>query len=174
LPRLVQNSFIIDLLYETNMELDQFDRKILAILQVDATVSMSALGERVGLSQSQAWRRVEKMEREGIILRRVAVLDRVKLGLMVEMFTQIKLNKHSERAGERFVAAVALYPEVAEIHTVLGDVDFLLRIVTTDLDAYKKLLADRLSTLPMVQDVRTLISLSDEAINRGLPVSLAT
>lgn len=156
------------------MELDHFDRKILAILQVDASVSMSTLGERVGLSQSQAWRRVEKMEREGVILRRVAVLDRAKLGLSVQMFTQIKLNKHSERAGERFVAAVAHFPEVTEIHTVLGDVDFLLRIVTTDLDAYKKLLADRLSTLSMVQDVHTLISLSDEAINRGLPVSLAT
>jgi Lrp/AsnC family transcriptional regulator len=154
------------------MELDHFDRKILAILQVDASVSMSTLGERVGLSQSQAWRRVEKMEREGVILRRVAVLDRAKLGLSVQMFTQIKLNKHSERAGERFVAAVAHFPEVMEIHTVLGDVDFLLRIVTTDLDAYKKLLADRLSTLSMVQDVHTLISLSDEAIHRGLPVSL--
>ncbi|QGZ65079.1 Lrp/AsnC family transcriptional regulator [Paraburkholderia acidisoli] len=154
------------------MELDHFDRKILAILQVDASVSMSTLGERVGLSQSQAWRRVEKMEREGVILRRVAVLDRAKLGLSVQMFTQIKLNKHSERAGERFVAAVAHFPEVTEIHTVLGDVDFLLRIVTTDLDAYKKLLADRLSTLSMVQDVHTLISLSDEAIHRGLPVSL--
>ncbi|MFC5429261.1 MAG: Lrp/AsnC family transcriptional regulator [Paraburkholderia sp.] len=155
------------------MSLDQFDRKILATLQVDAALSMGELGERVGLSQSQAWRRVEKLERDGVIVRRVAVLDRAKLGLSVQTFTEVKLNKHSERAGEKFRAAVEQYPEVLEIHTVLGEYDFLLRIVTIDLNAYSRLLADRLSPLPMVQEVRTLISLSGDAGSRPLPVFLA-
>lgn len=155
------------------MSIDQFDRKILATLQVDAALSMGELGERVGLSQSQAWRRVEKLERDGVIVRRVAVLDRAKLGLSVQTFTEVKLNKHSERAGEKFRAAVEQYPEVLEIHTVLGEYDFLLRIVTIDLNAYSRLLADRLSPLPMVQEVRTLISLSGDAGSRPLPVFLA-
>ncbi|WP_296661888.1 Lrp/AsnC family transcriptional regulator [Paraburkholderia sp.] len=155
------------------MSIDQFDRKILATLQVDAALSMGELGERVGLSQSQAWRRVEKLERDGVIVRRVAILDRAKLGLSVQTFTEVKLNKHSERAGEKFRAAVEQYPEVLEIHTVLGEYDFLLRIVTIDLNAYSRLLADRLSPLPMVQEVRTLISLSGDAGSRPLPVFLA-
>lgn len=133
---------------------------------------MSAVGDEVGLSQSQVWRRVEKLESGGVIVRRVAILDRMKLGLTVQMFTQVKLNKHSERAGEKFKAAVEQYPEVVEIHTILGNVDFLLRIVTVDLNAYSKLLADRLSSLPMVQEVHTLISLSSEPGRRGLPVFL--
>ncbi|WP_233872638.1 Lrp/AsnC family transcriptional regulator [Paraburkholderia adhaesiva] len=155
------------------MQIDQFDRKILATLQMDATLPMSELGERVGLSQSQAWRRVERLEKNGVIVRRVAVLDRAKLGLSVQTFTQVKLNKHSERAGEIFRATVEQYPEILEIHTVLGEYDFLLRIVTIDLDAYSRLLADRLSTLPMVQEVHTLISLSADAGSRPLPVFLA-
>jgi Lrp/AsnC family transcriptional regulator len=155
------------------MSLDSFDRKILALLQADSSLSLTAIGERIGLSQSQAWRRVEKLEKDGIIVGRVAVLDRIKLGLTVQTFTQVKLNKHSERAGERFIAAVEQCPEVVEIHTVLGNVDFLLRIVTVDLNAYGRLLADRLSNLPMVQEVHTLISLSTEVGGRGLPVSLA-
>ena len=155
------------------MTVDSFDIKILAVLQDDASLAMSVVGERVGLSQSQVWRRIEKLEKDGVIVGRVAVLDRTKLGLSVQMFTQVKLNKHSERAGERFKAAVEQYPEVVEVHTILGNVDFLLRIVTVDLNAYSKLLSDRLSSLPMVQEVHTLISLSTELGGRGLPVSLA-
>lgn len=155
------------------MSLDRYDRKILAALQADVTVSMTALGEAVGLSQSQTWRRVERLERDGYIVRKVAQLNRAKLGLAVQVFTQVKLNRHSERAGETFVATVEQYPEVIEIHTVLGNVDYLLRIVTTDLNTYGRLLADRLSSLPMVQDVHSLISLSSESGHRGLPLSLA-
>jgi Lrp/AsnC family transcriptional regulator len=155
------------------MSLDSFDRKILMLLQENSSLPMSEVGERVGLSQSQAWRRVEKLEKDCVIVARVAVLDRTKLGLGVQMFTQVKLNKHSERAGEKFKAAVEQYPEVVEVHTILGNVDFLLRIVTVDLNAYSKLLSDRLSSLPMVQEVHTLISLSTEPGGRGLPMSLA-
>lgn len=155
------------------MSLDRYDRNILTVLQADVTVSMTALGEAVGLSQSQAWRRVERLERDGFIVRKVAQLNRTKLGLEVQVFTQVKLNRHGERAGEKFVATVEQYPEVIEIHTVLGNVDYLLRIVTTDLNAYGRLLADRLSSLPMVQDVHSLISLSSDSGHRGLPLSLA-
>lgn len=154
------------------MQIDAFDRKILSFLQGDATCSMGVLGEQIGLSQSQTWRRVERLESEGIIVRRVAQLDRLKLGLGVQVFAQIKLNRHNARAGEQFTAAVEQYPEVIEIHTVLGTVDFLLRIVTTDLDAYGRFLADKLAPLPMVQDVQTMISLASETGHRGLPVSL--
>jgi Lrp/AsnC family transcriptional regulator len=150
------------------MQFDQFDRKILAMLQVDTTSSLTAVGEQVGLSQSQVWRRVERLEKEGLIVGRVAVLDRNKLGLSIQAFTQVKLNRHSERAGEKFTTAVEQFAEVIEIHPVLGDVDFLLRIITVDLEHYSRFLADRLSSLPMVQEVRTLISLSTAQAGRGL------
>lgn len=154
------------------MQLDAFDRKILSEVQADATLSMTALGERVGLSQSQAWRRLERLEREGVILRRVAVLDREKLGFGVQIFLQVKLNRHGERAAEKFAAAVAQYPEVIEAHVMLGNVDFLLRVMTTDLNAYGRFLSERLSGLPMVQEVHTMISLAPEVGNRGLPIAL--
>lgn len=155
------------------MSLDRFDRKILSALQADATVSMSSLGDAVGLSQSQTWRRVERLEADGFIVGKVAQLSRAKLGLAVQVFTQVKLNRHGERAAERFVATVEQYPEVIEIHTVLGNVDYLLRIVTTDLNSYGQMLSNRLSNLPMVQDVHSLISLSNDSDIRGLPLALA-
>ena len=154
------------------MQLDAFDKKILAQMQADASLSMTALGERVGLSQSQAWRRLERLENEGYIVRRVAVLDREKLGLGVQMFVLVKLHRHGERAAEKFTAAVQQWVEVVEVHTILGNVDFILRVVTSDLNAYGKFLADRLSGLEMVQEVHTMISLSNEPGNRGLPISL--
>jgi Lrp/AsnC family transcriptional regulator len=135
---------------------------------------MVTLGERVGLSQSQTWRRIERLEQDGYILRRVAVLDREKLGLNVQLFAQVKLNRHGERAAEKFRTAVDQFVEVIEVHTLLGSSDFLLRIVTTDLNAYGRFLEDKLSRLPMIQEVNTMISLASETVTRGLPHALVT
>jgi Lrp/AsnC family transcriptional regulator len=170
---LLHNLTFLTINLEISMQLDRYDRKILSIVQADASHSLTAVGELVGLSQSQVWRRVEKLEKEGVIVRRVTVLDRVKLGLNIQVFTAVKLNRHSERAGEKFKAAVTHLPEVIELHTVLGDVDFLLRIVTVDLESYNRLLGERLSSLPMVQEVRTLITLSSESSTIGFPVGLS-
>ncbi|SDV48670.1 Lrp/AsnC family transcriptional regulator [Chitinasiproducens palmae] len=155
------------------MQLDAVDRKILAALQRDASVSVGELGERVGLSQSQCWRRVERLQRAGIIVRRVAQLDRKKLGLNMQLFAQIRLSRQASDAARAFRAAVDTFPEVIELHSVLGNIDFLLKIVTTDLEAYERFLSDRLSSLPMVQEVHTIISLSEHKGGGELPVALA-
>jgi len=152
------------------MHIDTIDRKILGILQQDASLSAGQIGDAIGLSQSQCWRRIERLQTAGIVQRRVAVLDRKKLGLNVVLFAQIKLLRHGENAVPAFTAAVQQFPEVVECHTLLGNVDFLLKIVTTDLEAYERFFVGRLSRLPMVQEVNTLISLSEIKATAGLPL----
>jgi len=152
------------------MQIDSIDRKILSILQQDASLSAGQIGDTIGLSQSQCWRRIERLQNAGIVLRRVAVLDRKKLGLNLVLFAQVKLLRHGENAIPAFTSAVQQFPEVVECHTMLGNVDFLLKIVAPDLEAYERFFVGRLSRLPMVQEVNTLISLSEIKAGAGLPL----
>ena len=109
--------------------LDRFDRDILALLQQDASLSAAEIGVRVGLSQSPCWRRINRLEEAGLITRRVALLDRHRLGLDVLVFAMIKLNAHGRRSLPEFADAIRRYPEVQECFTLLGDMDFLVRNV---------------------------------------------
>jgi Lrp/AsnC family transcriptional regulator len=152
------------------MQIDLMDRKILGMLQQDASLSAGQIGDAIGLSQSQCWRRIERLQAAGIIQRRIAVLDRKRLGLNVVLFAQVKLLRHGENAVPEFTSAVQQFPEIVECHTLLGNVDFLLKIVTTDLEAYERFFVGRLSRLPMVQEVNTLISLSEIKTAAGLPL----
>ena len=143
------------------MPVDEFDRKILGIVQADATLSAAEIGERVGLSQSPCWRRLSRLEQTGFIARKVALLDRHLLGLDVLVFATVKLTAHGRRSLPAFAEAIQAFPEVQECYTLMGEMDFLLRIVTEDVQAYERFFFDNLSQLPGVGEVHSSIVMSE-------------
>jgi Lrp/AsnC family transcriptional regulator len=116
--------------------MDRTDRKLLALLQDDCTQSIAQLAEKVGLSATPCWKRIQKLESDGIIEKRVALVDPDRVGLGLTTFVAIEAADHSPAWLERFAEAVAAMPEVMEAHRMAGDVDYMLRVVTTDLRAY--------------------------------------
>ena len=125
--------------------MDAIDRKILGVLQQDASLSVAEIGNRVGLSSTPCWKRIQKLEAEGVIQKRVAVVDPEKIGLGVSVFVAIETGDHSEEWLGRFAEAVRAMPEVLEFYRMAGDVDYMLRVVVPDIagyDAfYKRLIA---------------------------------
>ncbi|MBI1650683.1 Lrp/AsnC family transcriptional regulator [Hyphomicrobium sulfonivorans] len=116
--------------------LDEMDVKILRILQEDCTRPVADIGKEVGLSTTPCWRRIQKLEEQGVIQRRVAVLDPEKVNAGVTVIVSIKTDQHSHAWLERFHGAVADFPEVVEFYRMSGDVDYLLRVVVPDIAAY--------------------------------------
>lgn len=143
------------------MQIDDFDRKILDIVQTDAALSAAEIGERVGLSQSPCWRRLNRLEQAGVIERKVALLDRHKLGLDVLVFATVKLTAHGRRSLPAFAEAIQAFPEVQECYTLTGEMDFLLRIVMEDVQAYERFFFDTLSQLPGVGEVHSSVVMSE-------------
>lgn len=116
--------------------MDRLDRKILRILQEDATIAVADLAKKVGLSTTPCWRRVQKLEEEGVIARRVAILDPDKVNARVTVFVSIRTNMHSMEWLKRFSEVIAEFPEVVDFYRMSGDVDYLLRVVVPDIAAY--------------------------------------
>ncbi len=108
---------------ETNRRLDAIDRKILTVLQDDASLSVAEIGDRVGLSSTPCWKRIQRMEAEGIILRRVALVDQNKIGLGITVFVSVESGDHSDAWLKKFADAVSAIPEVMEFYRMAGDVD---------------------------------------------------
>lgn len=116
--------------------LDRIDRKILYELMHDATIPIAQLAERVGLSQTPCWKRVQKLEAARILTSRVALVDPVKLGLGLTVFVEIEAADHTQEWRDGFAAFVGGLPEVVQVHRMAGDVDYLLKVVVADMAAY--------------------------------------
>ena len=152
-------------------DLDPFERKILRELQEDASLSMARLSEKVGLSPSPCWRRVDRLEKDGVITRRVALVDRQKVGLNAHIFAQIKLNAHGRANLDEFAEAIRSFPEVLEAYVLMGVFDFMLRIVAADIDAYERFFFTKLSKLPGVQEINSTVALSEVKATTALPIA---
>ena len=150
--------------------LDGLDRRILAELQQAADLSMQALGERVGLSHTPCWRRVRRLERQGIIRRRVTLLDPEQLDLAVNVFVNVSLKRHQENALNRFEEAAREVPEIVECYSVSGETDFLLRVVVRDVGAYEQLLKATLVHLPEVGNLTSTFALRQVKYTTALPL----
>jgi Lrp/AsnC family transcriptional regulator len=150
--------------------LDRYELQILNLLQEDCSLSCADIAEKVGLSPSPCWRRIERMERDGIIARRVAIVDRKKVGLNAQVFAQIKLNAHGRGNLDEFTAAIRVLPEVLECYVLMGTVDFMLRIITQDIEAYERFFFDKLSHLPGVQEINSTVALSEIKATTALPL----
>jgi Lrp/AsnC family transcriptional regulator len=115
---------------------DAIDRKILSLLQTNAGLAINDIATRVGLSQTPCWKRIQKMEQSGVIKSRVAVLDAKKLNLGLTVFVILRTNQHDDVWLQKFARAVKELPEVTAIWRMAGDIDYLLRVVVKDIDAY--------------------------------------
>lgn len=118
--------------------LDSTDIRLLALLQKDASLSLADIADKVSLSQNACWRRIKKLEEDGVIEKRVALLSPEKLGVGVTVFVSIRAGEHTEKWLETFTAAVRKMPEVVEFYRMAGDVDYLLKLQVADIAAYDR------------------------------------
>ena len=152
------------------IRLDQTDRRILEFLQTNPGINASELGEKIGLSQSAVWRRIQSLREQGVIKDQPVKLDREKVGLNTMVFAHVKLTSHGRSNLKDFSDAVSEYPEVLDCYVLLGNVDFLLRIVTEDIKAYEQFFFEKLSQLPGIQEVNSSIVMSDIKHTTALPI----
>jgi Lrp/AsnC family transcriptional regulator len=152
-------------------ELDRGDLRILDLLQQQGAVSAAEAAERLGMTTSTCWRRITRLEELGVIKKRVAVVDREKVGLSVMVFSHVKLSGHGRDALLRFEQAVRAHPEILECYTLMGETDFLLRIVCHDIKAYEAFFLDHLSRFPGVQSVNSSIALAVIKETTALPLT---
>ena len=151
-------------------DLDRGDARILDLIQEHGDLSAAEIAERLGMTASTCWRRVSRLEELGVIRKRVALLDREKVGLNVLVFSHVKLTGHGRDALLKFEQAVRQHPEILECYTLMGETDFLLRIVCRDIKAYEAFFLDHLSRFPGVQSVHSSIALSVIKETTALPL----
>ena len=151
-------------------DLDRGDARILELIQEHGELSAAEIAERLGMTASTCWRRVSRLQELGVIRKRVAVLDREKVGLNVLVFSHVKLSGHGRDALLKFEQAVRQHPEILECYTLMGETDFLLRIVCRDIKAYEAFFLDHLSRFPGVQSVHSSIALSVIKETTALPL----
>jgi Lrp/AsnC family transcriptional regulator len=130
-------------------EMDAIDRKILDLLQHDATLPIAEIADRVGLSQTPCWKRIQKLEARGVITQRVALLSPEKLGLGLTVFVSIETNDHSQEWLAGFAEAVSAMPEVLEFYRMAGDVDYMLRVVVPDMQSYDRFYKQLIGRIPL-------------------------
>ena len=153
--------------------MDKYDRRLLELLQADASLSVAELAKRVSLSSTPCWRRVRNLEETGVIQKRVALLDRNKMNLPVTVFCAIKTNQHDLEWLDRFARVVRDIPEVAEFYRMSGDTDYLIKIVVPDIDTYDQVYKKLISSID-IYDVSSSFAMEQLKYTTALPVSYAT
>ena len=150
--------------------MDDFDRKLLRVLQAEPELSVQELAERVGLSHTPCWRRLKKLEADGVIKGRAVILDPEALGLSITVFAHIKVKQHDEDTLEVFERSARERPEIVECFSMSGDSDFLLRIVTGSVAEYEQFLKRALLHLPGVGSVNSSFALKCVKNTTMLPI----
>ena len=155
------------------LQIDDFDKKILTILQTDAGGSNAEVAERIGLSPTPCWRRIRNLEEAGIIRKRVALLDRGKLNLGVTVFVAVRTNQHNQAWLERFAQVVDSIPEVVEFYRMAGEVDYLLRVVVPDIAAYDGVYKRLIEQIDLF-DVSSSFAMEELKYTTAVPLTYAT
>jgi DNA-binding Lrp family transcriptional regulator len=154
-------------------KLEPTDVKILEALQDDGRLTNQALAETVGLSTSPCWRRVRQLEDSGVIAGYRADLDRRKIGLDVLAFIRVKIDSHSEAEAEEFSRSVTRLKEVVACYSIAGDADFLLQVVSPDLETYAEFAMTVVRRLPRIKEMQTTFVLKEIKSFAGLPLGIA-
>ena len=152
------------------MKLDGIDRRILSTLQTDGRLTNNDLADRIGLSPSPCLRRVRALEAAGVIRGYTAMLDPAKLDLNTSVFVRVWLKGQDDETVQRFNNSILALPHVVECHMMAGDCDFLLRVVASDLDAYRRFQAEKLARIDGVQSLKTDIPLQRVKVTTALPL----
>jgi Lrp/AsnC family transcriptional regulator len=149
--------------------LDASDVRILRKLQEDADLSLAVIAESANLSQNACWRRIKRLEEEGVIKKRVALLDPEKLGIGMTAFVTIRVSEHTEEWLKKFAQAVSQMPEVLEFYRLSGDLDYLLKVQVTDIRSYDKFYK-RLIRTANLRDVSSAFSMEEIKQTTALPL----
>jgi Lrp/AsnC family transcriptional regulator len=152
--------------------LDSIDLKILGLLQQDASLSTAELAERVGVSQSPCWRRIQRLREEGYIKGTVAIVDRLKMGLHMQIFAQVKMTRLSDEQRAEFVRAIESVPEIIECYTVFGEMDVMMKVLAPDVTWYQDFIFSTIMKLPGVQDVRSIVTLVEAKYTTAIPLKV--
>jgi Lrp/AsnC family transcriptional regulator len=152
--------------------MDAIDRKILAVVQEDASLSVAEIGQRVGLSSTPCWKRLQRLEADGVILRRVALIDPEKIGLGITVFVSIETGDHSQDWLKRFAETVGGMPEVMEFYRMAGDVDYMLRVVVPDIAGYDTFYKKLIATVPL-KNVTSRFAMERIKSTTALPIGEA-
>ena len=152
------------------MKLPHQDVAILKLLQRDATISTASVAEKINLSQSPCWRRINRLEEEGIIQRRVALLDRALLGMEVVVFATINLTSTGRQNLISFEQEIVGYPEVVECYTMTGIWDYMLKIVTRDIRHYEDFVRNTLTTSPGIRELHSHMAVTEIKNTTELPL----
>ncbi len=151
-------------------DLDRLDIKILNRLQIDASESSSEIAERVGLSQSPCWRRMQRLKDEGYVKAQVAVLDREKFGESMYIFAQLKIGRLSDENREKFIRAIEDIPEITEAYTLFGEMDVMIKVLAPSMAWYQNFTFRTLLRLPGVEDIRSTATLAEMKCTHRLPL----
>jgi Lrp/AsnC family transcriptional regulator len=150
--------------------MDAIDRKILVLLQDDVSLSVAEIGHRVGLSSTPCWKRIQKLETEGVITKRVALVDPDKIGLGITVFVSIETADHSEEWLDRFAKTVGAMPEVMEFYRMAGDVDYMLRVIASDMHAYDEFYKRLIAAVPL-KNVTSRFAMEKIKSTTALPIA---
>jgi Lrp/AsnC family transcriptional regulator len=149
--------------------MDSKDKRILELLQEDAMLSAADIAEQVGLTTTPCWRRIQKLEAQGYIRKRVALLDPARLNVATTVFVAIRTSRHSDDWLDRFTRALASMPEIVEAHRLSGDTDYLLRIVVPDIHEYDRVYQQLIRELEFL-DVSSSFSMEVLKSTTAIPV----
>jgi Lrp/AsnC family transcriptional regulator len=152
--------------------MDLIDRKLLELLQSDATMPIAELAQQVNLSQTPCWKRVQRLKEAGVIRSQVALCDPRKLGVGTTVFVAIRTNQHTEEWAQMFTRAVQGIPEVVEVYRMSGETDYLLRVVASDIDDYDRVYKLLIRAVPL-HDVSSSFAMEQIKYSTALPVRAA-
>jgi Lrp/AsnC family transcriptional regulator len=150
-------------------KMDVTDRKILSLLQDDASLSVAEIGSRVGLSSTPCWKRIQRLEADGVIQRRVALVDQDKIGLGITVFVSIETGDHSQDWLGKFADMVGAMPEVMEFYRMAGDVDYMLRVVVPDIQGYDTFYKKLIASIPL-KNVTSRFAMEKIKATTALPI----
>jgi Lrp/AsnC family transcriptional regulator len=150
-------------------KMDVTDRKILSLLQGDASLSVAEIGSRVGLSSTPCWKRIQRLEADGVIQRRVALVDQDKIGLGITVFVSIETGDHSQDWLGKFADMVGAMPEVMEFYRMAGDVDYMLRVVVPDIQGYDTFYKKLIASVPL-KNVTSRFAMEKIKATTALPI----
>ena len=149
--------------------MDVIDRKILSVLQQDASLSVAEIGSLVGLSSTPCWKRIQRLEADGVIQRRVALVDQDKIGLGITVFVSIETGDHSQDWLSKFADMVGAMPEVMEFYRMAGDVDYMLRVVVPDIQGYDTFYKKLIASVPL-KNVTSRFAMEKIKATTALPI----
>lgn len=154
---------------KTNFRLDEVDRKILSLLQEDASLSLDQIADRVGASKTPVWNRIRKLREAGVIRRQVAILDPEALGLEACFFVLIRTSEHDRDWAARFLKALRERPEVIEAHRLAGDIDYILKVQVRNARAYDRFYQSLIGEVK-IHNVTALLSMEEIKATTALPI----